>query len=267
MAVNHYENFPVASFLLPARLRPAVRALYTFARSADDIADEGDASDAQRLAALEDYAAQLELIARGALPDNEQFQNLQDIIRQYRLPVQPLHQLLSAFEQDVVQKRYDTYADLLDYCDRSANPVGQLILHLYGAASASNILDSNAICSALQLINFWQDVGIDWHKQRIYIPLEDLQLFGVTERHIAEAISDSAWQSLMQFELQRTRALMLSGAPLARRLPGRIGLELRGVVQGGLRILEKLERQSVFNGRPILNTWDWIVVTWRVLWM
>ena len=267
MAVNHYENFPVASFLLPARLRPAVRALYTFARSADDIADEGDASDEQRIAGLNGYAAQLEKIERDELPENEQFRNLQAVIRQYRLPVQPLFQLLSAFKQDVVQKRYATYADLIDYCDRSANPVGQLILHLYGAATDKNLQDSNAICSALQLINFWQDVAIDWHKQRIYIPLEDLQRFGVTETQIAEQISDTAWQTLMQFELRRTRALMLSGADLACRLPARIGLELRGVVQGGLRILEKIERESVFHRRPVLNKWDWIVVTWRVLWM
>jgi len=267
MTVNHYENFPVASFLLPARLRPAVRALYTFARSADDIADEGDASDEQRIAGLNGYAAQLEKIERDELPENEQFRNLQAVIRQYRLPVQPLFQLLSAFKQDVVQKRYATYADLIDYCDRSANPVGQLILHLYGAATDKNLQDSNAICSALQLINFWQDVAIDWHKQRIYIPLEDLQRFGVTETQIAEQISDTAWQTLMQFELRRTRALMLSGADLACRLPARIGLELRGVVQGGLRILEKIERESVFHRRPVLNKWDWIVVTWRVLWM
>ncbi|PRC91205.1 squalene synthase HpnC [Solimicrobium silvestre] len=269
MAVNHYENFPVASFLLPARLRPAVRALYTFARSADDIADEGDANDEQRIAGLNSYAAQLAQIKRGDTPDDAQFQVLQQTIAQYQLPIQPLYQLLSAFKQDVVKKRYANYAELLDYCDRSANPVGNLILHLYGAATPQNLHDSDAICSALQLINFWQDVAIDWQKQRIYIPLDDMQRFGVSEQTIGEQICDPAWRALMQFEVQRTRELMLSGSQLACRLPGRIGLELRAVVQGGLRILEKIElkQENVFQDRPKLNKWDSLVIAWRVIWM
>lgn len=269
MAVNHYENFPVASFLLPARLRPAVRELYAFARGADDIADEGDASDEQRIASLNSYAQQLAKIDRGDTPDSTQFQTLQNIIQQYQLPTQPMCQLLSAFKQDVVKKRYQDYAELLDYCERSANPVGQLILHLYGKATPENIRDSNAICSALQLINFWQDVAIDWQKQRIYLPLEDMQRFGVTDSTIQNHICNTAWQALMQFEIQRTRELMLSGSQLACRLPGRIGLELRAVVQGGLRILEKIElnQGNVFQSRPQLRCWDWLVIGWRILWM
>ncbi len=269
MAVNHYENFPVASFLLPARLRPAVRALYAFARGADDIADEGDASNEERIADLQRYAAQLEKIERGDAPDTEQFQTLQQVIQQYRLPIQPLHQLLSAFKQDVLKKRYQSYAELLDYCDRSANPVGQLILHLYGAATPQNLRDSNAICSALQLINFWQDVGIDWQKQRIYIPLEDMQRFEVPELSIENENCDAAFRALMKFELNRTRELMNSGSQLACRLPGRIGLELRAVVQGGLRILEKIElkQENVFKDRPKLTSWDWLIIAWRVIWM
>lgn len=268
MAVNHYENFPVASFLLPSRLRPAVHALYAFARNADDIADEGQASDDERIAGLHEYAAQLAKIDSGEKPDDTQFQSLQNIVSQYQLPTKPLYQLLSAFEQDVVQKRYETYTDLLDYCDRSANPVGQLILHLYGAASPNNVRESDAICTALQLINFWQDVAIDWQKQRIYLPLEDLQRFGVLEHDIEHQNARPAFVSLMHFQIQRTRALMLSGSPLARRLPGRIGLELRAVVQGGLRILEKIERNPgiVFQNRPTLNKWDWLVISWRALW-
>ncbi|MET3107325.1 squalene synthase HpnC [Oxalobacteraceae bacterium GrIS 2.11] len=269
MAVNHYENFPVASFLLPARLRPAVRALYAFARGADDIADEGDASNEERIAGLNYYADQLKKIEANTQPDSVQFQTLQQVIQQYRLPTQPLHQLLSAFKQDVGQKRYDDFAQLLDYCDRSANPVGQLILHLYGAATPQNLQDSDAICSALQLINFWQDVAIDWEKQRIYIPLEDLHRFGVGESDIENQSCHPAWQALMQFEINRTRELMLSGSPLACRLPGRIGLELRGVVQGGLRILEKIEltKGNVFHYRPQLTSWDWLVIGWRIIWM
>ncbi len=267
MAVNHYENFPVASVLLPARYRPAVRALYAFARGADDIADEGQAGNAERIAGLDFYASQLDQIQRGERPDQTQFLSLQEVISQYRLPLHPLYQLLSAFKQDVVQKRYATYAELLDYCDRSANPVGQLILHLYGQATPDNLRESNAICSALQLINFWQDVALDWEKQRIYIPQEDMKRFGVTEQHVQNAQCDAPWQALMQFELQRTRALMLSGSQLACRLPGRIGLELRAVVQGGLRICEKIEinKGNVFQNRPVLSKWDWLVIGWRVL--
>jgi len=269
MAVNHYENFPVASFLLPAKFRPAVRALYTFARSADDIADEGDATDEQRIADLNAYAAQLGCIERDEKPADIQFQLLQQVIQHYQLPVAPLYQLLSAFKQDVVKKRYQNYAELLDYCSRSANPVGTLILHLYGAATPQNCRDSDAICSALQLINFWQDVAIDWQKRRIYIPLDDLQRFGATEQTIDQELCDSAWRALMQFEVQRTRALMLTGSKLACRLPGRVGLELRAVVQGGLRILEKIElkQESTFNNRPKLNKWDWLVIGWRAIWM
>jgi squalene synthase HpnC len=268
MEVNHYENFPVASFLLPARLRPAVRALYAFARGADDIADEGETSDAERLTGLDGYSAQLELIERGQTPDDPQFGRLAAIIASYRLPMRPFHQLLSAFRQDVTTKRYQTYADLLDYCNRSANPVGQLVLHLYGQASEQNIRQANAICTALQLINFWQDVAIDWQKQRIYLPIEDLQCFGVTERHIEQQSLDPAWRALIAFEVQRTRDLMLTGAPLAQRLRGRIGLELRGVVQGGLRILEKIEavQGDVFHQRPVLTKWDWVVVGGRSVW-
>ena len=269
MAVNHYENFPVASFLLPATLRPAVRALYTFARDADDIADEGDASDEQRIAALNDYAEQLAKIERGEVPDVVQFQILQKVIHQYHLPVQPLYQLLSAFKQDVVKKRYQNYEELSDYCDRSANPVGQLILHLYGKATPENIRNANAICTALQLINFWQDVAVDWQKQRIYLPQDDMQRYGVTESGIENQICDDAWCKLMRFELTRTRELMMSGSQLACRLPGRIGLELRAVVQGGLRILDKIELKqgNVFQDRPQLTLWDWLVIGWRVFCM
>jgi len=268
-SIEHYENFPVASFLLPAKLRPAVRALYTFARNADDIADEGHADSEQRIADLNVYTAQLAKIERNQQPDDSEFRLLQNIISHYQLPTQPLHQLLSAFKQDVTQHRYPDYADLLDYCSRSANPVGQLILHLYGAVNPKNLRDSDAICSALQLINFWQDVAIDWQKQRIYIPLEDMQRFNVSEQDIAQNTGGPSFVALMHFEIERTRALMLSGSPLARRLPGRIGLELRAVVQGGLRILEKIEHnpKRVYHNRPTLTKWDWLVISWRAIWM
>lgn len=267
MPIDHYENFPVASILLPKRLVPAVEAIYAFARSADDIADEGDALPPARLAALEAYEAALAGIARGAVPDDPMFQRLANVIAEYKLPLEPFYNLLSAFKQDVVTSRYQTFNLLLDYCRRSANPVGFLMLSLYGAADQQNVQDSNQICSALQLINFLQDVGIDRAKQRIYLPMADLERFKVAPTQLDQARVDGNWRSLMQFEVARARAMMHDGAPLALRLPGRIGWELRMVVQGGLRILEAIEAvdYDVFRRRPQLKTVDWLVIVWRAL--
>lgn len=269
MSINHYENFPVASFLLPRRLRPAVAAIYAFARSADDFADEGDLPAQERLAALEAYESALDRIAAGTPAEDPLFAALAKVVASYALPLQPLRDLLSAFKQDVVTPRYADFADLLDYCRRSANPVGLLMLHLYGAVDSRNVVQSDAICSALQLINFWQDVAIDWDKDRVYLPQEDLQRFGVAEADIAAHRDTPAWRELMAFEVQRARALMLAGAPLALRLPGRIGWELRLVVQGGLRILEKIEAvdYDVYRRRPRLGKADWLLLAWRSLWM
>jgi squalene synthase HpnC len=269
MAVDHYENFPVASILLPRHLAPAVEAIYAFARSADDIADEGDATPAERFAALDAYDAALDAIERGERFDesasNPMFARLAEALRRHALPLQPLRDLLSAFRQDVVTTRYADVAGLLDYCRRSANPVGRLMLGLYGKVDDTNLRESDAICSALQLINFWQDVGIDIGKGRIYLPQEDLARFQVGEEEIAQALAGPAWRALMHFEVERARALMLEGAPLAARLPGRIGWELRLVVQGGLRILEAIERADydVFRRRPRLGRLDWPLLLWR----
>jgi squalene synthase HpnC len=267
MSVDHYENFPVASILLPRRLVPAVEAIYAFARSADDIADEGDVLPAERLAALGAYEAALDAIARGDTPADPMFARLADALRRHALPLQPLRDLLSAFRQDVVTTRYPDYPTLLDYCRRSANPVGRLMLGLYGTVDQTSLRQSDAICSALQLINFWQDVGIDIGKGRIYLPQDDLARFGVSEAQIVGADAGPAWRALMGFEVERARVLMLEGAPLATRLPGRIGWELRLVVQGGLRILDAIERADydVFRRRPRLKRTDWCVLLWRAL--
>jgi squalene synthase HpnC len=275
MAVDHYENFPVASILLPRRLRPAVGDIYRFARSADDIADEGSADDARRLADLAAYHAELHRIAGdkpGARPAANPalaaiFDPLAATIAKHRLPITLFHDLLSAFEQDVTVKRYADDTALLDYCSRSANPVGRLMLHLYGAVDPDNLRDADAICSGLQLVNFWQDVHIDWRKDRVYLPQDALRRHGVTEDDISACRLTPAWESLMRDVIGRTRALLHSGAPLARRLPGRIGLELRLVVQGGLRILERIERAryDVFMNRPQLGAKDWGVMLWRSL--
>jgi len=267
MAVDHYENFPVASILLPRRLVPAVEAIYAFARSADDLADEGDATAAERLAALAAYEAALDAIAAGTPPADPMFARLAGVLAQYRLPQQPLRDLLSAFKQDVVTTRYPDFARLRDYCRRSADPVGRLMLGLYGVDDAESLRASDAICTSLQLINFWQDVAIDIAKGRIYIPQDDLARFGVPEDAIEGGRADANWRALMQFQVGRARALMLEGAPLATRLPGRIGWELRMVVQGGLRILEAIERvdYDVFRRRPRIRRLDWLVVGWRAL--
>lgn len=267
MPVDHYENFPVASVLMPKRLVPAVEAIYAFARSADDLADEGDASPAERLAALAAYEVALDGIESGELQTDPMFDRLARVIAQYKLPLQPFRDLLSAFRQDIVTTRYAGFEALLDYCRRSANPVGLLMLSLYGAASERNVRDSDAICSALQLINFLQDVAIDRKKDRIYIPLDDLEAHGVAPAQLDQGLADQRWRALMAFEVARARALMQGGAPLAKRLPGRIGWELRLVVQGGLRILDKIEAvgYDVFTRRPQLKPADWAVMLWRAI--
>lgn len=262
MPVDHYENFPVASILMPRRLRKPVAAIYHFARAADDIADEGELADEDRLDLLNNFRDQLNLIAAGATPALPLFKNLALEIRTHELPLQPLYDLLDAFTQDVLKKRYADYGELLDYCHRSANPVGKLLLHLYDEATAVNIAYSDAICSALQLINFWQDVAKDFAIGRVYLPQDELARFNVSEAQIAQGLSDDAWRALMKFQVDRARALMQQGAPLGSILTGRIGLEMRMIIAGGLRILDKLESADfdMFNKRPVLRPLDWVIM-------
>lgn len=262
MTVEHYENFPVASVLMPKRLRKPVAAIYHFARAADDIADEGTLPDETRLQQLSEFTKELDHIARNESPDTPLFQNLAATIREHALPMQPHYDLLDAFAQDVVKKRYDNYADLQDYCRRSANPVGILMLHLYGEATPVNLSYSDAICTSLQLINFWQDVAKDWNINRIYLPMDEMAHYGVTENQIAQQICNENWRQLMQFQVKRARNLMLQGAPLGNILTGRIGLEMRMIIAGGLRILDKIEavNYDVFRRRPVLRPLDWVIM-------
>ena len=265
MAVDHYENFPVASILLPKRLRRPVEIIYHFARQADDLADEGELPDAERLARLDAFRAELNRIARGDTPQTPLFHDVANIIRTHHLPIQLFHDLLDAFSQDVVKKRYADFGEVLDYCRRSANPVGRLLLHLYEDATEVNLQYSDAICTSLQIINFWQDVQKDHAIGRIYLPQDDLVRFGVSETQIAEGKADDNWRALMEFEVDRARAMMLSGKPLGSILAGRIGLEMRMIIAGGLRILDKLQdaRYDMFRHRPVLKPWDWVILLAR----
>jgi len=257
-AIDHYENFPVASWLCPARLRPAVVAIYHFARTADDLADEGDAPAKQRLEDLSEYRADLAMCMVGRPSPqsrwSELFAVLHEALQAYALPTQPLFDLLEAFEQDIVYtdkgEKYRTRGELLDYCRRSANPVGRLMLHLYGVQDAQSLEQSDAICSALQLINFWQDRTRDLALGRDYLPRD----------------------STFAQELQFARTLMAQGAPLVHRVPGRAGWELRAMVQGGLCILGKVDALHAKNAssplpRPVITKWDMAGIAWKCLWM
>jgi phytoene synthase len=262
MGAGHYENFPVASLLLPAPLREPVEIIYRFARSADDIADEGDDPADVRLRRLDEFRAQL------AAPREPLFRDVAKIIQQHGLPPQLFADLLDAFSQDVTKKTYEDFSTVLDYCRRSANPVGRLLLHLFKRTTESDLRRSDAICTALQLINFWQDVDIDWTRdRRVYLPQDEMARFGVGERHLQQKICDESWKSLLSFQTKRTRELMLSGAALGKSLPGRIGLEIRTTVQGGLRILEKIEAAGydVFRRRPKLKAFDWPLLLLRAV--
>ena len=251
--------------LCPPHLRPPIAAIYAFARTADDMADEGDAPAAQRLAALAAYGADLQAIARGQAPSArwpEVFGPLQAVLRSHALPVSLLVDLLSAFEQDIVKSRdaagYANRTELLDYCRRSANPVGRLLLHLYGVTSAEALAESDAICTALQLINFWQDLSVDLPRGRYYLPAADCAAHGADAADLQALRSTPANARLIADCAQWARASMQRGAPLVHRLPGRAGWELRLVVQGGLRVLDKIDalQGACLTQRPRIRAWD-----------
>ena len=259
MSVNHYENFPVASLLLPARLRTPVTLIYRFARAADDFADEGDLAARERLALLAGFDDELRSIERGTPPRLALFQELAPIIHEYALPLDLFRDLLSAFAQDVTKQRYANFTELLDYSRRSANPVGRLLLVLYRAATPQNLAWSDNICTGLQIINFLQDIAIDYAKGRIYMPQDELARYRVSETQIAAHEAGSAWREFMMFQIERARAMLWRGAPLGRALKGRIGLEMRMIISGGDRILTKIMNAQcdIFRHRPLLRAYDW----------
>jgi len=261
LARSHYENFPVASYLLPAQLRNPIAAIYAFARTADDIADEGDAAADERLQQLDAMALALEAISSGTAPDAPLYQALADTITRNNLPVALFHDLLSAFRQDVSKNRYADFGEVMDYCRRSANPVGRLLLHLTGQASERNLAMSDALCSALQLVNFLQDIEQDYRENgRIYIPQDEMQRFAIAEEDIGQRRNSFQLRLLVQHQIQRASKLLRAGSPLGKVLKGRFGLELRAIILGGARVLEKLYQQEDIFSRPRLDSAD----RWRI---
>lgn len=267
-APSHYENFPVGSLLLPRRIRPAVHAIYHFARYADDLADEGEVDVQTRLDGLQDCRNKLCAIEAGdPFLHDAIFGPLAAAIQQHSLPFSHFYDLLDAFEQDVTVSRYETFADVVAYCRKSANPVGRLMLHLFGEHDRRALAMSDGICTALQLTNFLQDVAIDWQKGRVYLPQEELRRYRVTETQIANQDCSGLWEMMMRAQVKRARDMLGAGAPLAKQLPGRFGFELRLIVMGGETILRKIHRAGgdVFSQRIRLEKRDWLYMFYRAL--
>jgi len=264
---SHYENFPVASRLIAKQLRKPISVIYAFARTADDFVDEGDDEVDTRLEKLDKYVENLDSLNRGDKQDHPVFIALSDVIRRFQLPLKPFYDLLTAFRMDVTKKRYANFAEVMHYCSHSANPVGNLILHLYNKATKDNLARSDAICSALQLINFLQDIEQDYIESgRIYLPQDEMARFAVSEEHLRQRRADSAMLALVDMQINRILTLMNQGMPLGWTLTGRIGFELRMTIYGGLRILYRLhqQRQDVF-ARPRLTGRDWCWMAWMAV--
>jgi squalene synthase HpnC len=267
LAREHYENFPVASVLLPKRMRPAIAAIYAFARRADDFADEPGYDDAERLRLLDDWGRQLHEARQPAsdFRGDPIFLALSHTIDSHRLPVALFDDLLSAFRQDVTVKRYQSWDDVLDYCRRSANPVGRLVLRVAGHDDAALDRSSDAVCTALQLTNFWQDFARDWANGRLYVPLDDRDRAGARDRDLDERRMTPAWRSALGVVAARTRELFHAGRPICDAVSGRLRLELRATWLGGMRILDRLERAEfdVFGRRPTLTRADALPLLWQ----
>lgn len=274
LAREHYENFPVASRLLPACMRPHLAAIYAFARRADDFADEPGPEAGERLRLLDAWGARLDQgvtppdANRASAGDDFIFFALEHTIRTHRLPRSLFHDLLSAFRQDVVTTRYATWDDLLDYCSRSANPVGRLVLRVAGYDDERLDEHSDAVCTALQLTNFWQDLAIDWGRGRLYVPLEDRDRAHARDADLDAARMTPEWRTALESVTRRTRALFREGRPVCDAAGGRLRWELRLTWLGGMRILDATEAAGfdVFNHRPGLRAIDAPILLWKALW-
>ena len=273
LAREHYENFPVASLLLPASMRPHIAAIYAFARRADDFADEPGPEPAERLRLLDVWGTRVDQdpvspdANRAAAEDDFIFFALQHTIRTLALPRTLFHDLLSAFRQDVVRTRYETWPDLLDYCRRSANPVGRLVLRVAGRDDTRLDAQSDAVCTALQLTNFWQDLAIDWRRGRLYVPLEDRDRAHARDADLDAGRITPEWQAALRAVAHRTRALFDAGRPVCDAVNGRLRWELRLTWLGGTRILDRTEAAGfdVFSHRPRLRLIDAPRLLWKLL--
>lgn len=295
MSINHYENFPVASCVLPSRLRQPIRVIYAFARAADDLADEGTDSPDKRLAALREFEARLDRIERGETPDDQLFKKLAQVICDCQLSLQPFRDLLSAFKQDAVKTRYADFSEVMDYCRRSANPVGRLLMALFKDDTPRHLAYSDGLCASLQIINFLQDVAIDYRKGRIYLPQDELAKAGLSDsllgRLIGQTLTSSApspetplklggipvistvsspedrWRQFMLGQIKRVHKMLQASAPLGLALKGRTGFEARMIIAGGDRILHKLylDPLAPLKRRVRLNPWDWLFMFFRAL--
>jgi hydroxysqualene synthase len=284
LARTHYENFPVASLLLPKRMRPAVAAVYAFARRADDFADEPGYSPPERIRLLDDWQRRLDAAAAGSVSASSAndliFVAVADAIREHDLPVSLFSDLLSAFRQDVTTNRYERWEDVLDYCARSANPVGRLVLRIAGYRDEALDRSSDALCTALQLTNFWQDFARDWQNGRLYVPRADYESFAAREADLEAAIRNPGtalappaplpveWRATMAEMARRTRQLFDEGRFVCERVGGRLRYELRLTWHGGARILERVERSDFdVQHRPTLGARDAGSILWRAaLW-
>ena len=271
LAREHYENFPVGSRLLPSTMRPHIAAVYAFARRADDFADEPGSDDRERLRLLNGWEGRLRgdssIDTSSGAGADEIFRALEHTIQTCRLPLSLFTDLLSAFRQDISTTRYDTWADLLDYCRRSANPVGRLVLRIAGYDDSTLDAQSDAVCTALQLTNFWQDLAIDWRKGRLYVPLQDRDRAGARDADLDGGRVSPAWQSALAAVTERTRSLFVAGRPVCDGVSGRLRWELRFTWLGASLILDRLEQVEfdVFRHRPSLRAADALPLAWRAL--
>ena len=267
LARDHYENFPVASRLLPAAMRPHVAAVYTFARMADDFADEGCRTPDERRQLLDGWQDRLHACVEDGNPDDRLFLALGATIRARSLPVSLFDDLLSAFRQDITTPRYQSWDQLLDYCRRSANPVGRLVLRIAGYDDPGLDRSSDAFCTALQLTNFWQDLDRDWRKGRLYVPLEDVEACHARTQDLDDRRLTEPWQAVLRRMTARTRDLFAHGREVCDAVSGRLRYELRATWLGGSRILDRLEQvdYNVFMFRPSLGARDVPAIVWRAL--
>lgn len=259
LSKTHYENFPVGSFLFPKEIRKDVALIYWFARTADDLTDEGNIEEEKRLENLNYFESRLTSLLNGDF-NNKIEEEFFSMIQKRKLNSKHFYDLLSAFKQDVVKKRYETFNELTDYCNRSANPVGRLILELHGFNNEKMIFQSDSICTALQLTNFWQDTSIDWEKGRIYYPKEDLIRFEISENTFEEKENSINFKQLVRFQIERTYDFFKKSEELINSLNGRLKIEILWTIYGGKKILQKIEKTdySVLTKRVKLNKTDFV---------